>query len=89
LTFLFFYVIIYPEKRKGDKKMKIINKPALSLTDEEKALLLKVIELFEEIEKKDTNGDLTDLILNYREVGNFNDLATLIDEIVVSAEENE
>ena len=69
--------------------MKIINKPALSLTDEEKALLLKVIELFEEIEKKDTNGDLTDLILNYREVGNFNDLATLIDEIVVSAEENE
>lgn len=69
--------------------MKIINKPALSLTDEEKALLLKVIELFEEIEKKDTNGDLADLILNYREVGNFNDLATLIDEIVVSAEENE
>lgn len=67
--------------------MKIINKPVLSLTDEEKALLLKVIELFEEIEKKDINGDLADFILNYREIGNFNDLAILIDEIVVSTEE--
>ena len=68
--------------------MKIINKPVLSLTDEEKALLLKVIELFEEIEKKDANGDLANFILNYREIGNFNDLAILIDEIVVSAEES-
>ena len=69
--------------------MKIINKPVLNLTDEEKALLLKAIELFETIEKEDTNGDLADSILNYREIGNFNDLAILIDEIVVSAEENE
>ncbi len=69
--------------------MKIINKPILSLTNEEKALLLKAIELFEEIEKKDINGDLADFILNYREIGNFNDLAILIDEIVVSAEEAE
>lgn len=69
--------------------MKIINKPVLNLTDEEKALLLKVIELFETIEKEDTNGDLADFMLNYREIGNFNDLAILIDEIVVSAEENE
>lgn len=67
--------------------MKIINKPVLSLTDEEKALLLKVIELFEEIEKKDINGDFADFILNYREISNFNDLAILIDEIVISAEE--
>ena len=69
--------------------MKIINKPILSLTNEEKALLLKAVELFEEIEKKDINGDLADFILNYREIGNFNDLAILIDEIVISAEENE
>lgn len=69
--------------------MKIINKPILSLTNEEKALLLKAIELFEEIEKKDINGDFADFILNYREIGNFNDLAILIDEIVVSAEEAE
>ena len=69
--------------------MKIINKPILSLTNEEKALLLKAVELFEEIEKKDINGDLADFILNYREIGNFNDLAILIDEIVVSAEEAE
>lgn len=69
--------------------MKIINKPVLNLTDEEKALLLKVIELFETIEKEDTNGDLADSMLNYREIGNFSDLAILIDEIVVSAEKNE
>lgn len=69
--------------------MKIINKPTLNLTNEEKALLLKVIELFEEIEKEDVNGDLADFILNYREISNFNDLVILIDEIVVSAEENE
>ena len=66
--------------------MKIINKPVLNLTDEEKALLLKVIELFETIEKEDTNGDLADSMLNYREIGNFNDLAILIDEIVIATE---
>lgn len=68
--------------------MKIINKPVLDLTDEEKALLLKVVELFEAIEKEDTNGDLADSLLSYREIGNFNDLASLIDKIFVSAEEN-
>lgn len=66
--------------------MKIINKPVLNLTDEEKALLLKVIELFETIEKADTNGDLADSMLNYREIGNFNDLAILIDEMLVAVE---
>lgn len=69
--------------------MKIINKPVLNLTNEEKTLLLKAIELFEEIEKEDVSRDLADSILNYREIGNFNDLAILIDDIVVSAEENE
>lgn len=66
--------------------MKIINKPSLDLTDEEKDLLLKVIALLEAIEKEDTNGDLADSLLNYREIGNFNDLANLIDKIFISAE---
>ena len=66
--------------------MKIINKPNLSLTDEEKDLLLKTVALLEAIEKEDTNGDLADFILNYREIGTFNDLASLIDEIILSTE---
>ena len=65
--------------------MKIISKPVLVLTEEEKILLNKVATLMSAIEKDDTYGDLTDDIFGYG-VGNFDELADLLYKIADSAE---
>ena len=66
--------------------MKIINKPSLMLTEEEKALLNKVAALMGAIEKYDTHGDLADSIIGYVNIGNFDELADLLYRIADSAE---
>ena len=66
--------------------MKIINKPSLMLTEEEKVLLNKVAALMGEIEKYDTHGDLADSIISYRTVGDFDELADLLYRIADAAE---
>lgn len=65
--------------------MKIINKPVLVLTEEEKILLNKVAALMSAIEKDDTYGDLTDDIFGDG-VGNFDELANLLYKIADSTE---
>lgn len=66
--------------------MKIINKPALMLTEEEKTLLNKVAALMGAIEKNDIHRDLADSIIGYENIGNFDELADLLYRIADSAE---
>lgn len=66
--------------------MKIINKPALMLTEEEKVLLNKVAALMATIEKNDIYGDLAESIIDYENIGNFDELANLLYRIADSAE---
>lgn len=66
--------------------MKVIVKPSLALTEEERTLLNKVASIFGEIEKNDIHGDLADSILGYCEIGCFEDLSDLIYKIAASAE---
>lgn len=66
--------------------MKIINRPILNLTNEEKDLLKKACMLLTKIDQQDTNEDLANFIINHRTIGCFDDLAVLIYTIVDSAE---
>lgn len=66
--------------------MKIINKPSLMLTEEEKILLNKAATLMAAIEKDDTHGDLAESIIGYVPVGSFDELANLLYSIADSAE---
>ena len=66
--------------------MKIINKPALMLTEEEKTLLNKAAALMSAIEKNDIHGDLAESIIGYDSVGSFDELADLLYRISDAAE---
>lgn len=66
--------------------MKVITKVALTLTEEEKIVLNTAAALLERIARADTNQDIADFLLGYREIGDFNELSDLLYRITDSAE---